>query len=310
MARSSGEQLRRVLDGWTPMGGRSGTSSSPVKVAGYDLTFSAPKSVSVLFGLGGPEVREAVRRAHDKAVRGGDGACGAHGGGGPARPRRPGRGAGQRPGGRACSGTAPRGSGIRSCTPTPSSRTWAAARTAAGRRWMAGGSMRRRGRRASSTRPCCASELSRELGVRVDGGAPRDRRRSPACPKPVLRAFSRRRAEIEAELERHGTSGPAASEAAALATRAPQGPRRSARSSLRRNGVSAPQELGLRPRAARGVLGRARGREAAVEWERLFDVLASPAGLTQVAVDVRSPRRHPGAVRAAPGRRGVGRAPA
>ena len=38
-------------------------------------------------------------------------------------------------------------------------------------------------------------------------------------PKPVLRAFSRRRAEIQAALAERGTSGPRAAEAAALATR-------------------------------------------------------------------------------------------
>ena len=35
---------------------------------GFDLTFSAPKSVSVLFGLGDAETRSAVRNAHDAAV--------------------------------------------------------------------------------------------------------------------------------------------------------------------------------------------------------------------------------------------------
>ncbi len=48
-----GDALRRVLAGLDP---RDGTplraSSSPVRVAGFDLTFSAPKSVSVLFGIG------------------------------------------------------------------------------------------------------------------------------------------------------------------------------------------------------------------------------------------------------------------
>ena len=45
-----GEQLRRVLDGLDGDGQLLRESSSPVKVGGYDLTFSAPKSVSVLFG--------------------------------------------------------------------------------------------------------------------------------------------------------------------------------------------------------------------------------------------------------------------
>ena len=42
----------------------------PNGVTGFDATFSAPKSVSVLFGLGGPEVRQAVRAAHVAAVEG------------------------------------------------------------------------------------------------------------------------------------------------------------------------------------------------------------------------------------------------
>lgn len=38
------------------------------RVAGFDLTFSAPKSVSILYGLGAPGLSEAVRRSHDEAV--------------------------------------------------------------------------------------------------------------------------------------------------------------------------------------------------------------------------------------------------
>jgi conjugative relaxase-like TrwC/TraI family protein len=37
-------------------------------VPGFDLTFSAPKSVSVLFGIGDSELRGAIRDAHDRAV--------------------------------------------------------------------------------------------------------------------------------------------------------------------------------------------------------------------------------------------------
>jgi conjugative relaxase-like TrwC/TraI family protein len=63
------EQLRRVLAGLAPASGEPlRTSASPVRVAGFDLTFSAPKSVSVVFGLGDGELRGAVRAAHDRAV--------------------------------------------------------------------------------------------------------------------------------------------------------------------------------------------------------------------------------------------------
>src|SRR4051794_25972383 len=64
-----GEALRRVLAGLDPHDGSPlRNSSSAVKVAGFDLTFSAPKSVSILFGIGDRELRAAVRSAHDRAV--------------------------------------------------------------------------------------------------------------------------------------------------------------------------------------------------------------------------------------------------
>jgi conjugative relaxase-like TrwC/TraI family protein len=44
--------------------------SGQVTVLGYDLTFSAPKSVSVLLALGGPEVARQVMAGHADAVRG------------------------------------------------------------------------------------------------------------------------------------------------------------------------------------------------------------------------------------------------
>src|SRR3954471_22339025 len=50
----SGVQLRRTV--------ASGA------VAGFDLTFRAPKSVSILFGIGDRELSETLRREHDAAV--------------------------------------------------------------------------------------------------------------------------------------------------------------------------------------------------------------------------------------------------
>jgi len=49
----TGERLKRV-------GGRS-------KVAAFDLTFSAPKSVSVLFAIGEPKLAGALVEAHEAA---------------------------------------------------------------------------------------------------------------------------------------------------------------------------------------------------------------------------------------------------
>ena len=64
-----GTALRHVLGGGDPWSGEPlRGSSSPVRVAGFDLTFSAPKSVSVLFGTGDRRVERAIRGGHDRAV--------------------------------------------------------------------------------------------------------------------------------------------------------------------------------------------------------------------------------------------------
>ena len=61
--------LRRVLAGLDPRDGSPlRDASRRVRVAGFDLTFSAPKSVSVLFALGDEEMRNSVRAAHDLAA--------------------------------------------------------------------------------------------------------------------------------------------------------------------------------------------------------------------------------------------------
>jgi conjugative relaxase-like TrwC/TraI family protein len=65
-----GELLHRALAGQHPATGDqlTATGSSAVRVPGFDLTFSAPKSVSVLYGLGDPDVSATVRDAHEAAV--------------------------------------------------------------------------------------------------------------------------------------------------------------------------------------------------------------------------------------------------
>ena len=64
-----GEELVMVLAGADP---RSGAQLIPdrirPRVPGFDLTFRAPKSVSLLFALGEPGVSEEVRDGHDAAV--------------------------------------------------------------------------------------------------------------------------------------------------------------------------------------------------------------------------------------------------
>jgi conjugative relaxase-like TrwC/TraI family protein len=66
--RVSPRDLRAVLRGRDP---ESGTPLGQVRkdrVPGFDLTFSAPKSVSVLWGLGDSDTAREVRAAHDASV--------------------------------------------------------------------------------------------------------------------------------------------------------------------------------------------------------------------------------------------------
>jgi conjugative relaxase-like TrwC/TraI family protein len=64
------DALAAVLGHLHPVTGEplSNGRSHPT-LAGFDVTFSAPKSVSLLFALGPPEVSNEVRNAHDAAVR-------------------------------------------------------------------------------------------------------------------------------------------------------------------------------------------------------------------------------------------------
>ena len=67
-------QFRSLLAGHHPLTGRPlplpQRGGGGRRVAGFDLTFSAPKSASVVFALGGEEVARAVVEAHTAAVDG------------------------------------------------------------------------------------------------------------------------------------------------------------------------------------------------------------------------------------------------
>jgi Ti-type conjugative transfer relaxase TraA len=65
------EQLRAVLNGHHPTTGERLMNGKPTKrerVPGFDLTFRAPKSVALLHALGGKEASNQVVSAHDEAV--------------------------------------------------------------------------------------------------------------------------------------------------------------------------------------------------------------------------------------------------
>jgi len=63
------EGFLAVMAGHDPATGQDlGRRMGEESVRGYDATFSAPKSVSVLFALGDPEVRRQAVEAHERAV--------------------------------------------------------------------------------------------------------------------------------------------------------------------------------------------------------------------------------------------------
>ncbi|MGH9095220.1 MAG: MobF family relaxase, partial [Acidimicrobiales bacterium] len=63
------DQLRALVDGLDPSSGVELLAGSrPRSVRAFDLTFSAPKSCSLLWALGGERVAEVVAAAHREAV--------------------------------------------------------------------------------------------------------------------------------------------------------------------------------------------------------------------------------------------------
>ena len=62
------DELRHVLSGADPRTGERLARHPARKIPGFDLTFRAPKSVSLLWALGDPSTAAAVTLAHDRAV--------------------------------------------------------------------------------------------------------------------------------------------------------------------------------------------------------------------------------------------------
>jgi conjugative relaxase-like TrwC/TraI family protein len=62
------DMLRNLLAGKSAVGDDLGARLSQERRPGYDLTFSAPKGISLLWAFGPDQVREAISIAHDRAV--------------------------------------------------------------------------------------------------------------------------------------------------------------------------------------------------------------------------------------------------
>jgi len=210
--------LTAVLDGRSPAEPQRSLLSlrRPDRLPGYDLTFSAPKGVSLLFALGGPELMLEVRRAHDAAVsaalaylereagevrRGKDGIT-----------RLPGDG---------FVAAAFRHRTSRAGDPQLHTHVLVANMTrGADGRFSAldGQQLYAQAKTAGTLYQAALRHELRGLGL---AWAVRDNGLAELADVPhrVLRAFSRRRVEIEQAMAEHGTSSRAGAQAATLATR-------------------------------------------------------------------------------------------
>ena len=126
------------------------------------------------------------------------------------------------------------------------------------------------------------AELTRRLGVEW-GPVRKGIAEMAGMPRSALRAFSRRRAEIEAQLEEWGETSARAAQAANYQTRRPKD-REGSVEGLLPDWRRRAETVGLIPAAIGRLLGR--GTRVSVpapssaEAEALFAALASPAGLT------------------------------
>jgi conjugative relaxase-like TrwC/TraI family protein len=210
------EGLRNLLAGKSASGDHLGARLPQGRRPGYDLTFSAPKGVSLLGALGPDEVRVAISAAHDRAVESvldhlSAEACYA----------RRGAGGGQLIEAKGFAAAAFRHRTSRAGDPQLHTHVVVPNLVqGADGRWSApDGRHLYLWQKASGTlyQSALRAEL-RPLGlawhVRRNGlGELRD------IPKTILRAFSHRRVDIEASMEQRGSTSAKAAEITALATR-------------------------------------------------------------------------------------------
>jgi conjugative relaxase-like TrwC/TraI family protein len=273
------ETLHDVLRGCDPRTGAALTRAQGApSVPGFDATFCAPKSVSLFFALGAPEVSNEVRSAHDAAVHRALGALESVA----ARGRR-GKAGVEQVAADGFVAAAFRHRTSRAGDPqlhthvvlanlvhAPQDDRWSALDARPMYSW------------AKTVGYLYESELTRRLGVAWS--APRHGIADIAgIPERVLRAFSRRRQQIEAHLERVGRTGARAAQVAAYSTReakhaeaVPEAAVAEWHQRARAEGLDAPAITNALNRATT-VPPPAPGSDSA---EALFARLASSDGLT------------------------------
>jgi Ti-type conjugative transfer relaxase TraA len=285
-----GDDLTTLLEGRAP---RAETklrrTPGPDAVTGFDLTFSAPKSVSVLYAVADDEVSRAVREGHDAAVRAAlehleTEAC---------RARRGPAGVDRIAGDGLIAGLF-RHRTSRAGDPQLHTHAVVANSTRAGGRWstLDSRSLYREGRTAGFLyQAALRAELTERLGVEWTP-VRRGSAEIAGVPKPVLDHFSRRRAEVVARLAERGERSAAAARTAALDTRRSKDydvPVDRLRAEWRARAA----EHGLDQEAVRRLMGVARPDVAERELAVAAGEIEGPAGICreQSAFDRRAALR-------------------
>jgi conjugative relaxase-like TrwC/TraI family protein len=216
------DHLRSVLAGHAPDGRplTAGRVRPDGRVSGFDLTYSAPKSVSLLYGLSDPTTSEVVRRAHADAVADALGYLERRG----LRLRR-GAGGERRIPASGFIAAAFQHRTSRSGDPQLHTHVLVAnAALGVDDTWSAPDArlLYFHARTAGFLyQAALRADLTQALGVRFGPVANGTAELAGVSPV-LLRAFSTRRAEIERHMEAAGTTSARAAEVAALITRAPK----------------------------------------------------------------------------------------
>jgi conjugative relaxase-like TrwC/TraI family protein len=272
--------LAAVLDGCDPATGESLGSQPGRMVPGFDLTFRAPKSVSILWGLGRREVSDEVRRAHDQAVLAALGYVEVHAAG-----SRRGRGGAERINVSGFVAAAFRHRSSRAGDPLLHTHVVVTnlGRAVDDRRWRTVDSRRLYAHAKTAGYVYQAQlryELTRRLGVEwtpVQNGTAD----LVGIDSDVIRGFSQRRVEIEASMAARGETSAKAAQTATLATRRAKDYSVSAET-LHTAWWGRAQTLGLDSSAVERMTGRVRYRERTDhELRRSTIRLLGPAGLTE-----------------------------
>jgi conjugative relaxase-like TrwC/TraI family protein len=274
------EALRAVLGGTTP-DGRTQLRDARTSVPGFDVTFSAPKSVSLMFGVGPQWMQAAVLAAHTAAVTDAfvylerEAAVARRGHGGARLV--PGRGL-----------TAASFVHRTSRAGDPQLHTHVLVANAVQDetgRWSAldGRRVYQHARTAGFLYQLrLRAELSRRLGVEWTE-VWRGMADVAGIPRPVLRAFSRRRIEIEEAMRAAGASSAPAAEFAALQTRRSK-VRLGSAETLRPEWIARARPLGLDLPALARLTGRAAPPQVTEDrLERARTYLLGPEGLSKYA---------------------------